>query len=57
MNKKKTREARTTCKTEVKSKNLLGPTDITRKITGLDVDDTLFEGNKKKRYLLIDAHF
>lgn len=48
MNKKKTREARTTCKTEVKSKNLLGPTDITRKITGLDVDDTLFEGNKKK---------
>lgn len=48
MNKRKTRKARTTCKREVKSKNLLGPTDITRKITGLEVDDPLFEGNKKK---------
>lgn len=48
MNKKKTRKARTTCKKAVNSKNLLGPTDITRKITGLEVDDSLFEGNKKK---------
>lgn len=48
MNKKKTRKARTTCKKEVKSKNLLGPTDITRKITELEVDDKSFSANKKK---------